>query len=342
MQPIPPPCRARDALIRRRIDGKTKPPGALGRLEELATVLARITGPETIRLERPTMVVFAGDHGIAAEGVSIAPPSVTRQMVLNFLEGGAAINVFCRLAGLHLEVVDAGLLDPVPPAPGLCHSSLGRGTKNFAVEPAMSLDTVRRGLDRGEAIARRHGDDGCTVFALGEMGIGNSSSAAALMGLSLGLDAESCVGRGTGVDDATITRKRSLVARALRLHEGATSPEERLAAVGGFEIVHMVGAMIGAARRGMVVLVDGFIATAAARVAVDLAPGSRDYMVFCHRSHEQAHGRLLASLDAEPLLDLGLRLGEGTGAALAFPLLRAAAAFYADMASLDEAGVVLS
>ncbi len=329
--------------IQARIDSKTKPPGALGALEALALAMARIQNDEHIRIEKPVMIVFAGDHGIAKQGVSIAPSEVTQQMVMNFLQGGAAINCFCRSSGMALEVVDAGILSPIEHA-DLCAQRLGAGTEDFSQAPAMSFAQAVEGVMLGAKVARKHVKMGSSVIGFGEMGIGNTSSAAALMAASLGLTAEVCVGRGTGVDDSTLARKRQLIDQALALHAPRIAAAQgcavtRLACLGGFEIVQMVGAMLAAAEAKMIILVDGFIATVAARYAIELYPASRDYMVFCHQSGEQGHAALLASMAAQPLLDLGLRLGEGTGAALALPLIQAAAGFYNDMASFEQAGI---
>lgn len=333
--------REHEAIIQVTIESKTKPPGALGQLEETARLLARRLGPARIKLERPVMVVFAGDHGISAEGVSVATSIVTHQMVRNFLSGGAAINVFCQNAGMALEVVDAGIALPIDDEPKLVRQSLGPGTNNFVVGPAMSEEQVERGLAWGRQVSHLHATLGSNIIGFGEMGIGNTSAASALMALTLGLPAELCVGRGTGINEKTLQKKLRLISEALQRHAQAKSPQERLAAVGGFEIVQLTGAMLGAAEAGMVILVDGFIASVAALLAVDIEQGVKDSLLFCHRSGEQGHERLLQYFAAKPLLDLGLRLGEGTGAALAYPIVRAAAAFYNDMASFDDLGISL-
>lgn len=332
---------ARDALIRQRIDMKTKPPGSLGRLETLAAQLAAILGTEDIELQKPAMLVFAADHGIASEGVSIAPPEVTQQMVANFVGGGAAVNCFCQVANMSLHVIDAGMLAPVDHC-AVINQRLGSGTANIAVLPAMPLETAEAGLQRGADVLRARYQDGSNVFAFGEMGIGNTSAASAVLSALLDLDAEQTCGRGTGIDDAVFDRKKQLLTQALARHrsmDNATDALTILASLGGFEIVQITGAMLAAAEVGAIIMVDGFIASVAALAAVRIAPQARDYMVFCHRSEEQAHQRILDALDATPLLDLGLRLGEGTGAALAYPLLLSAQSFYNDMATFDDAGV---
>lgn len=335
-----------NAKIQAIIDQKTKPVGALGLLETLAKKLASITGPDTIQLNHARMLVFAGDHGIARQGVSIVPSEVTQQMVTNFLQGGAAINCFCRANGIELSVIDAGMLAKVD-HPNVIDQSLGQGTESIVDAPAMSLATARRGLVYGAALAHKFSEAGTNVFGFGEMGIGNTSAASALLSVFSGQPAANTVGRGTGISDEVLAKKTKLIELALQRHEETTGfeldPEQSildtLAGLGGFEIVQMVGAMLGAAECQSVILVDGFIASVAALAAVRLNPNARDYMVFCHRSNEQAHGYILDELHAIPLLDIGLRLGEGTGAALAYPLLKAAAAFYNDMSSFTDAGV---
>ncbi|MCW8875864.1 MAG: nicotinate-nucleotide--dimethylbenzimidazole phosphoribosyltransferase [Kangiellaceae bacterium] len=327
------------AAVLKKIDNKTKPPGALGQLEELALQLALITGPEEISLSNPTMLVFAADHGIAKEGVSIAPPEVTQQMVLNFLNGGAAINCFCQIHQIKLEVIDAGILEPIN-HPNLTMQSLGRGTANFVTLPAMTLESVDKGITLGAKAVYRHASEGCNVFGFGEMGIGNTSSASALLSAFSDLSAEDSVGRGTGISDQVLQKKIQLISKALAKHKHEFhDPKKILAALGGYEIVQMVGAMLAAAECHSIILVDGFIASVAALAAFKINPKVRDYMVFCHRSEEKAHQKNLEIMNAKPLLDLGLRLGEGTGAAIAYPLLLAAQSFYNNMASFESAGV---
>ncbi|QSX29316.1 nicotinate-nucleotide--dimethylbenzimidazole phosphoribosyltransferase [Shewanella cyperi] len=335
-----------DQQIQQRIDDKTKPLGALGRLESLALTIARVQGKETLEITRPTMLVFAGDHGIAASGVSIAPSEVTAQMLLNFARGGAAINVFCRQLGWELELIDCGILQPLEGLkPGDCgkeivNCRLGAGTNPIHRQAAMTLGAVHQGFELAKGRVVHHHSLGCNLLGLGDMGIGNSSSAAALMAAMLGLEAGDCVGRGTGIDAATLKRKTMLVEQALvQHHDELTDTYNKLACLGGFEIVQMTGAILAAAELRMLVLIDGFIATAAALCAVELMPACRDYLVFAHASAERGHQRMLQHLKAEPLLDLGMRLGEGSGAALALPLVQAAVNFYNDMASFAEAGV---
>jgi nicotinate-nucleotide--dimethylbenzimidazole phosphoribosyltransferase len=328
----------RDAL-QHKIDTRTKPPGSLGRIETLARQLGMIQRTTSPTVERPAMIVFAGDHGIANEGVSPYPQAVTVQMVANFLAGGAAINAFSGVAGLVLETVDAGVATPMPASPSLIVVPIARGTRNFARERAMTRDEAIAALEAGAARVRHHASLGTNVIGFGEMGIANTSSAACLMSRLCGVPIDECVGRGTGLDDAGLAKKRNVLASALALHEDAREPLDVLAAFGGFEIAMMTGAFLEAARSRMAILVDGFIATSALLVADALAPNVRDYCVFAHASNEAGHRRMLDHFGARELLSLDLRLGEGTGAALAVPLLRAACAFLNEMASFESAGV---
>jgi nicotinate-nucleotide--dimethylbenzimidazole phosphoribosyltransferase len=324
------------ARLRHKIAHKTMPLGALGRLEGLALQLGLIQQSETITLRAPQMVVFAADHGIAAEGVSAYPQAVTVQMVGNMLAGGAAINVFARQHGFALQVVDAGVAADFAPHPQLLQRKIAHGTRNSRHEPAMTAAQARTALQAGmDIVSTLRGN----VVAFGEMGIANTSAAALLFARLAGVGIEEATGRGTGLDDTQLMHKRQVLADALARHAGAVQPLDALAALGGFEIAMMAGAMLQAAGERRVVLVDGFIAGAAALVAQALAPAVQDYMVFCHRGDEHGHRLLLAHLKAQPLLDLGLRLGEGTGALLAWPLLQSAANFLHEMASFESAGV---
>ena len=329
-----------EEIIKEKINKKTKPIGSLGKLEHLALKLALITGKEKIKLHNPTLLIFAGDHGIAKENISIAPSEVTKQMVLNFLNGGAAINCFCNENKIAIEVIDAGILSPLDNEPRLTLQRLGPGTKNFINTKAMSMETVVKGLKFGANNSYKHADSGCNVIGFGEMGIGNTSSAAAIMKALTNSDLDECVGRGSGIDEPTFQKKLTLIKQALEFHRpNLTNPKDILSAVGGFEIVQMVGAMLAAAEKQMIVLVDGFIASAAALVATKMYPEAKDYMVFCHRSQELGHRKMLRIMDVDPLLSLDMRLGEGTGAAIAYPLLKAAACFYNEMASFETAGI---
>ncbi|NOT17019.1 MAG: nicotinate-nucleotide--dimethylbenzimidazole phosphoribosyltransferase [Sulfuriferula sp.] len=330
---------ATQLTLQSKIDQKTKPLGALGQLEDLALQIGLIQQTLTPVLRQPTMLVFAADHGIAHAGVSAYPQAVTEQMVLNFLRGGAAINVFCRANGLDLRVVDAGVNADFNGVAGLIDRKVAHGTANMAEQPAMTAAQCTLALAHGQALAQGLADEGCNVLGLGEMGIANTSSAALLAHCYTGLPLADCVGRGTGLDDAGLARKLSVLSAVLDLHGKPDDAMGILRCYGGLEIAMMAGAMLGAAARGMVVLVDGFIASAAYLAAAAIQPAMRDYAVFSHCSGEHGHRHLLAHLQARPLLSLGLRLGEGTGAALAYPLLVAAVAFLNEMATFASAGV---
>jgi nicotinate-nucleotide--dimethylbenzimidazole phosphoribosyltransferase len=332
--------RSDEQSIQNKIDQKTKPLGALGQLENLAKQLALVIAKDDkILISQPTMLVFAGDHGIAEEGISIAPSAVTQQMVLNFLNGGAAINCFCRTNNMQIEIIDAGILLPIED-PRLTSQPLGCGTKNIAKDAAMSVQTVEEGLALGAKSVYKKVALGTNVFGFGEMGIGNTTSAAAIMAATLNLPVVDCVGRGTGISKEVMNKKIMLIEQAIDLHKDQLhTPINILASLGGFEIVQMTGAMLAAAEKQCIILVDGFIATAAALVATKINKYAADYMVFCHQSNERGHQLMLQAMSAKPLLSLELRLGEGTGAALALPLLKAAASFYNDMASFQSAGV---
>jgi nicotinate-nucleotide--dimethylbenzimidazole phosphoribosyltransferase len=316
---------------KRAYDAKTKPRGSLGRLEELGCRLAAIRGfvPRTLDA---VIVVAAADHGVTREGVSAYPQEVTAQMVANFAAGGAAVNVLARQAGARLIVVDAGIAAPFEHE---CVRSvrLGAGTANLAEGPAMTAEQVQRGLEAGAALADELRD--VDVVALGDMGIGNTTSASALTAALLGVDASLVCGRGTGLDDAGVARKVETVRRALEVNSG----NDPLTALGGFEIVFLAGLKLGCAANGTAVLLDGFITSAAALAATRIDPAVLDVLIASHRSPEPGHALVLEALGLEPLLDLELRLGEGSGAALALPLLRASVAILKEMATFDDAGV---
>ncbi|WP_189524764.1 nicotinate-nucleotide--dimethylbenzimidazole phosphoribosyltransferase [Methylophilus medardicus] len=329
----------RAALIQ-QIDQKTKPIGALGRLEALALQLGLVQQTQQPSLQQPTMLVFAADHGIVAEGVSPYPQAVTAQMVLNFLNGGAAINVFARQHGFDLHVVDSGVNAMFQPHPMLVDAKVGMGTVNFRHQPAMTAAQCEQAITRGAQIAREAIAQGSNVLALGEMGIGNTSSASCLMSVLCDLPMHQCVGRGTGLSDKGLQHKLSVLTSALQTHHvSAADPFHVLSVFGGFEIAMMVGALLAGAEGRCTLLIDGFIATAALLVAAKRYPQVIDYCVFAHCSDESGHATMLSHLNAQPLLHLGLRLGEGTGAVLAYPLLQSAVAFLNDMASFDSAGV---
>jgi nicotinate-nucleotide--dimethylbenzimidazole phosphoribosyltransferase len=314
------------AQLQARIDGKTKPLGALGRLESLALQLGLIQRSLNPMFTEPQLVVFAADHGLAARGVSAYPSDVTWQMVENFLAGGAAVSVLARQHGLALTVVDGGVRHDFPPRAGLLQRKVASGTADSSAGAAMTADECTRALHAGADVVR--GLPG-NALLLGEMGIGNTSSAALIMSRLCGEPIATCSGRGTGLDDASLARKRAVLQEVLSLHANATEPLDVLAAFGGFEIAMMAGAALQAASERRVVVVDGFICGAAVL----------DYCVFAHRSDEAGHALMLRHLQVQPLLELGMRLGEGSGGALAWPLLVSATVFLRDMASFESAGV---
>jgi nicotinate-nucleotide--dimethylbenzimidazole phosphoribosyltransferase len=347
------------ARVQHRIDHLTKPVGSLGRLETLALQIALVQGRERPRLEAPQLVVFAADHGMAARGVSAYPSDVTWQMVENFLSGGAAVAVLARQHRVALTVADCGVRHDFGARAGLVDAKLAPGTADASREPAMSRRLCTQAVDRGAELLR--GLPG-NVLLLGEMGIGNTSAASLLMSRLTGLPLRDCVGRGTGLDDAGVERKLAVLGEALALHAAAVEPLDALAALGGLEIATMTGAVLQAAAERRLIVVDGFITTAAVAVAAALAPAVLQRCVFAHASAESGHARWLAWLGAnlhhrradtpaptasplagpsttQPLLDLGLRLGEGSGAALAWPLLESACRLLEEMASFDSAGV---
>jgi nicotinate-nucleotide--dimethylbenzimidazole phosphoribosyltransferase len=328
-----------DAALQRKIDSKTKPLGALGSLESLTLQLGRVQRTLTPRVAQPHLFVFAGDHGAAKSGVSAYPQDVTWQMVENFLAGGAAINVFARQLGWGLSIVDAGVAHDFGPRAGLIDRKIAPGTANYVDAPAMSADECTQAIAHGAALVRERLATGCTVIACGEMGIGNTASASLLTHCLTGTPLDLCIGRGTGLDDEGLARKKALLAKATARYQGQRDPLPVLAEFGGFEIAMMTGAMLAAAEGGALIVVDGFIVTAALLVAAKLEPAILDYCAFAHRSGEPGHRLQLETLRGRPLLDLDLRLGEGTGAALALPLIQAAVAFLAEMASFETAGV---
>jgi len=324
------------ARLQHKIDHKTKPLGALGQLENLALQLGLIQGSEAVRLSAPQMVVFAADHGVASEGVSAFPQAVTLQMVANMLAGGAAINVLARQHGFALLVVDAGVAGDLADHPQLTQRKIAHGTHNRAHGPAMTARQLNAALQAGsEVLASLPGN----VVAFGEMGIANTAPAALLLHRLAGVSIDDATGRGTGLTDPQLAHKQGVLKRAAQLHQQAIQPLDALAAMGGFEIAMMTGAMLQAASERRVVLVDGFIAGSAALLACAVAPAAKDYMVFCHRSAERGHRLLLAHLTARPLLELDLRLGEGTGALLAWPLVQSAALLLNEMASFESASI---
>jgi nicotinate-nucleotide--dimethylbenzimidazole phosphoribosyltransferase len=331
------------AALQHKIDQKTKPLGALGRLETLALQLGRIQNTLSPKVVQPTLFVFAGDHGAAKAGVSAYPQDVTWQMVENFLAGGAAINVFARQTGWSLKVVDAGVAHDFGTRAGLIDAKVAPGTANFIEAAAMSAEQCALAIERGAELVRAAAKDGCNVLACGEMGIGNTAAASLLTHYLAKVPLDLAIGRGTGLDDAGLQRKKTLLAQAVARHQAkpgaSTDPLAILAEFGGFEIAMMTGAMLAAAEAKMLIVADGFIVTSALLVAARLEPAILDYSVFAHRSGEPGHQFQIETLGGQALLDLGLRLGEGTGAALALPIVQAAANFLNEMASFESAGV---
>ena len=318
------------------IDGKAKPLGSLGRIEELAVLLGCLQDTDRPRVQDPVLLVFAGDHGAVASGVSAYPSSVTAAMVGMYLEGRAAANLFARQAGTRMVVVDAGVASDIGPHPGLLSVRIGPGTQDWVHGPAMTPSEVQMALGTATDVVDALLDGGCTVLALGDMGIGNTASAALLVHKVVGLPLDGLVGRGAGLDDAGLQAKRDAVARGTARTADRLSPVEALSEYGGYEIAMLAGAILQAARRRVCVVVDGVIVTAAAVLAHAMEPSCLGACVFAHRSAERGHDAMLTHLGARPLLDLGMRLGEGTGAVLAVPLLQAAAAMLSDMADLQD------
>lgn len=336
---IPPLAHEYAPALRARIANKTKPPGSLGRLEEIALQLGLMQATVSPKLSAPTVLVFAGDHGFAREGVSPFPPEVTPQMVLNFLAGGAGINVLARLSGLAIKVIDSGVASELPDHPDLIKLKVRPGTRNALHEPALTADEVALCLTRGASVVAELGKTGTNAILPGEMGIGNSSAAALIYSALLNLPLSDCVGVGAGHDSAGVKRKLEILSRVQNRHPKAKAPLDVLAAFGGLEIAMMTGAMLEAASRRMLVMVDGIIATSAFLVAARLNPSVLDYALFAHVSGDGPHRLAVNALGGRPLIDLNLRLGEATGAAMAWPIVRAAVAFLDEMATFESAGV---
>lgn len=325
--------------LQQKINQKTKPLGALGKLEKLAFQIGTLQKTLTPRLQNPTIIVFAGDHGIAQEGVSAYPQEVTYQMVLNFLRGGAAINVFCRQHHLTLKVVDAGVKYHFEPHPDLISAKAGWGTKNFLHTTAMNENELQFCLQEGSQMVRKLLEVGCNTVGFGEMGIANTSAASMLMSYLCDLPIEQCAGKGTGVDEKGLLHKIEVLKKAQSFHGKISNPLQILQTFAGFEMVQMCGAMLEAFRQNMLILIDGFIATSVFLVAQAIEPAIKSNAIFCHQSNEAGHQQMLEFLQVEPLLQLDMRLGEGTGCAVAFPIIQSAVAFLNEMASFESAGV---
>jgi nicotinate-nucleotide--dimethylbenzimidazole phosphoribosyltransferase len=328
------------AETQRLLDNKTKPRRSLGRLEDLACQIAGIQGTPEPPLPTKAIVVMAGDHGVAQEGVSAYPPEVTWQMLLNFAQGGAAINVLARQVDARLVVVDMGVNGPAVAIAGVLSHRVALGTRNFALGPAMTVAQAIEALERGILIVEDLTRSRVDLIAIGEMGIGNTTSASALLAAFSGHPVEAIAGRGTGIDDVTLAHKIAVIKQALAVNRSAEkSPEEILADLGGFEIAGLAGVVLGAAARGIPVVLDGFIASTAALVAARMQPLAAKYVIASHRSAEIGHKVVLEALGTKPLFELDLRLGEGTGAALAMTMVDAALHLLHEMATFETAGV---
>jgi nicotinate-nucleotide--dimethylbenzimidazole phosphoribosyltransferase len=337
---IPPLDESAQAAARARQDVLTKPRGSLGRLESLSIQLAGISGNPLPQIKHKVIITMAGDHGVVDEGVSAYPQEVTPQMVLNFIKGGAAINVLARHVGARVIVVDMGVASDLAPHPNLVDAKVAPGTANIAAGPAMSRQQGLQTLQAGIRVIETELSRGLDILGVGEMGIGNTTPSAAIAAALTGRPPAEIVGRGTGIDDASLAHKIDTVQRALLVNQpNPADALDVLAKVGGFEIGGMAGAMLAAAAHRRPVMVDGFISTAAAMIAVALAPDVRPYLIASHRSQEYGHHLMLDWLGLEPLLDLDLRLGEGTGAALGIFLAEAACKILGEMATFDQAGV---
>ncbi|OHX63985.1 nicotinate-nucleotide--dimethylbenzimidazole phosphoribosyltransferase [Flammeovirga pacifica] len=325
--------------IQQKIDQKTKPIGALGDLETLAKQICLVQKTTSPTLNNPTIIVFAGDHGLAKEGVSAYPQEVTYQMVLNFLNGGAAINVFARQHQLNLKIVDAGVNFDFEPHQDLIDAKVAKGTVSSLIGNALSSQQIGDCFDQAKKLLERDDIKDSDIIGFGEMGIGNTSSATLIMSALYQLRLEDCIGKGTGVDLEGFKKKYSILEKVLEKHQGLNSPIQILSAFGGFELAMIAATMLEAAAKGKMIIVDGFIVTAAYAIAKAIQPEIQKNAIFSHVSDEKGHTLLLQKLEATPLLHLGLRLGEGTGAAMAYPIIQSAVLFMNEMASFASANV---
>nr|WP_315158994.1 nicotinate-nucleotide--dimethylbenzimidazole phosphoribosyltransferase [uncultured Flavobacterium sp.] len=325
--------------LQQKIDNKTKPTGSLGILESLAKQIGTVFHTLEPKIINPNIIVFAADHGIANHGVSAYPQDVTRQMVTNFLEGGAGINVFCKQNNIELTIVDAGINYDFPTNANLVSAKIGKGTQSFLHISAMSLTELDLCFVKGSEVVNTVFETGCNCIGFGEMGIGNTSTASVLMSILLELPIEDCIGKGTGVVDEKLIQKQNILKKALDNYNGPNDLESKLAYFGGFEILQMAGGMLQAKQNNMLILVDGFICTVAFLIAYKMNPVVKENAIFCHLSAEQGHQKILDYLNVRSLLQLNLRLGEGTGCAVAFPIIQSAVAFLNEMASFESAGI---
>ncbi|PRY96215.1 nicotinate-nucleotide--dimethylbenzimidazole phosphoribosyltransferase [Marinilabilia salmonicolor] len=326
-------------LLQHNIDQKTKPVGSLGYLEELALRIGLIQESTRPELKSPVMLTVASDHGITEEGVSPVPPEITWQQVNNFINGGGGIGLFCKQYGFDLYVVDAGVDHDFEPHPRLIDKKVRKATRNFLKEPAMTQEECDKAIQNGRDVVALFAEKGSNVVGFGEMGIGNSSPATALLSVYTGLSLEECTGPGCGLDQKGIQKKSGVLQQAIEKHGILEKPEANLAAYGGLEIATMVGGMLEAAQRRMLIVVDGFITTSAFLAAYEICPTVRDYAVFSHCSKEHGHVKMLNYMNGRPLLNLDLRLGEGTGSAIAYPIIQGSVAMLNEMTSFGEAKV---
>ncbi|WP_273008593.1 nicotinate-nucleotide--dimethylbenzimidazole phosphoribosyltransferase [Chryseobacterium sp.] len=325
--------------LQHTIDFKTKPLGALGYLEHLAYKIGMVQKTISPQLSQPHMVVFAADHGIATTGVSAYPQEVTYQMVMNFLGGGAAINVFCRQNGIEIKIVDAGVNFDFPAGLDLVDQKVRKSSRNILDEPAMTVDEYQKALKNGASVVTQIAETGCNIIGFGEMGIGNTSASSLMMSKLFNLPIVSCIGRGTGLNDDQLQNKINILSTAIEKHPNIITPDEIAQTFGGLEIAQMIGAMEEAFRQNMLIMVDGFIATVAIAAAWKKNPEILNNCIFCHVSDENAHLQLLELLGQKALLNLNLRLGEGTGCALAYPIIQSAVNFLNEMSSFEDAHV---
>lgn len=337
--PLPKPDPDYTRRARERQDQLTKPRGSLGGLEQVAVQLAGLQATDQPSADPVMITVFAADHGVCEEGISAYPQEVTAQMIANFAGGGAAISVLAKRWGATLEVVNLGTVGQVEDMPGIRNEPIAPCSANLALTSALTGEQLEAALQAGDQAAERAADRGCRLFIGGDMGIGNTTSATAIACALLDRPAAELTGPGTGLDPAGVAHKQEVIRRALERHGAATSPDEVLTSLGGFEIAALTGAILGCAARRIPVLVDGFIVSVAALVAVRQQPSVRPWLIFAHRSAEPGHQAVLTAMDAEPLLNLGMRLGEGSGSAVALPLLQSACALHNSMASFADAGV---
>lgn len=325
--------------LQHKIDFKTKPLGALGLLEKLALQIGIIQNTLSPILRNPTIVVFAGDHGITKEGISAYPQEVTFQMVMNFLQGGAAINVFSKQNNINLKIVDAGVNFDFEPNENLITAKIGYGSKSYLAGNAITENELELCFTKANEIVETVFATNCNIIGFGEMGIGNTSSASMLMSSLCNIPIEECVGRGTGLDDNQLQNKIEILKKAQRNHSQPKDAKEALQYFGGFEIAQICGAILSAYEKNMIIMVDGFIATAAFLCAYSINPKIKSNAIFCHQSDEQGHKKMFDYLEVKPILNLGMRLGEGTGCAVVYPIIESAVYFMNNMASFETAGV---